>query len=698
MTEEVRFILSADDTKANAALKRTEDNLRRVGSATAYTKQQMQNLSFQMTDIVAGLATGQSPFYVLLQQGGQLKDTFGGVGGAVKAVASVFTLARVAAVGMAGGLGLVATAAFQGWQESNRLRDSLALTGNFAGLTEGSFRSLTERIAESTNTTVGSAREITQALAATGRIGGPALETVARAAALVQDVSGDAAADVVKDFARMSQGVVKWAAEHNESWHFVSAAQLEYIRQLEEQGRKEAAMVAVGQAVLDHHKDRQRELTIEEKQWRLLGQAASWAWGQMRGALGKQSTEERLAAVQGRLADWDKAGPQYRNTPAAQREIAGLLGSQGTLNRDLLAQFNGSATSAAAAIASREDIERREKLRLVTERLSGANSEYAKTLKTIQEAAAAGDITEERRLELLTQAATQFGAGVPRKAKGPAADRPFVGPPTYDEQYAQFFRNFPAPNVAGIIGSASAGSRFRQDEAGSADSIEAALLERNQLEVEAQRELLQLMKPEWQKLAEAWEDTSTRMAEVGRQFTDGFVDAGRDAFAEFMRTGRLSMEGFRGLVIQTLTQLVYDRVIAKQMGELGNMLWNYISAGMSGGGFGFGGGGSSTGGQTGMDEYAIGTRASGGPVSAGRTYLVGEQGPELLRMGGSGGYVVPNHQMRGAGGLNISMPIYLSVGQGVGRSEVAAAMRSATDAAIGRIRSEVLRGGRLWDR
>jgi prefoldin subunit 5 len=34
-----------------------------------------------------------------------------------------------------------------------------------------------------------------------------------------------------------------------------------------------------------------------------------------------------------------------------------------------------------------------------------------------------------------------------------------------------------------------------------------------------------------------------------------------------------------------------------------------------------------------------GRRASGGPVSAGRDYIVGEQGPELLRMGASGGHV-----------------------------------------------------------
>lgn len=45
-----------------------------------------------------------------------------------------------------------------------------------------------------------------------------------------------------------------------------------------------------------------------------------------------------------------------------------------------------------------------------------------------------------------------------------------------------------------------------------------------------------------------------------------------------------------------------------------------------------------------------GRRASGGPVSAGRSYLVGERGPEVITMGSSGGRVTPNHELGGGGG------------------------------------------------
>jgi len=40
-------------------------------------------------------------------------------------------------------------------------------------------------------------------------------------------------------------------------------------------------------------------------------------------------------------------------------------------------------------------------------------------------------------------------------------------------------------------------------------------------------------------------------------------------------------------------------------------------------------------------------RASGGPVSAGGAYLVGEKGPEILQMGSKGGNIVPNNKIGG---------------------------------------------------
>jgi phage-related minor tail protein len=45
-----------------------------------------RGLPAQITDIVVSLQGGQRPMTVLLQQGGQLKDMFGGIGGAARAL------------------------------------------------------------------------------------------------------------------------------------------------------------------------------------------------------------------------------------------------------------------------------------------------------------------------------------------------------------------------------------------------------------------------------------------------------------------------------------------------------------------------------------------------------------------------------------------------------------------------------------
>lgn len=54
---------------------------------------------------------------------------------------------------------------------------------------------------------------------------------------------------------------------------------------------------------------------------------------------------------------------------------------------------------------------------------------------------------------------------------------------------------------------------------------------------------------------------------------------------------------------------------------------------------------------------AIDGKASGGPVRAGRTYMVGEAGMELFRPR-SDGYIVPNHALAGGGGPVTIAPVY----------------------------------------
>ncbi|WP_163389393.1 phage tail length tape measure family protein [Klebsiella aerogenes] len=93
------------------------DDLKKTGQSAAQTAFAMRMIPAQMTDIVVGLSTGQSPFMVLMQQGGQLKDMFGGIGPAIKGVGTyVMGLVNPYSVAAAA-VGLLTYAVYQNRQE-----------------------------------------------------------------------------------------------------------------------------------------------------------------------------------------------------------------------------------------------------------------------------------------------------------------------------------------------------------------------------------------------------------------------------------------------------------------------------------------------------------------------------------------------------------------------------------------------------
>lgn len=99
------------------ALEKTQTQLGKTGQSAAQTANAMRMIPAQMTDIVVGLSTGQSPFMVLMQQGGQLKDMFGGIGPAIKGVGTyVMGLVNPYSVAAAA-VGLLTYAVYQNRQE-----------------------------------------------------------------------------------------------------------------------------------------------------------------------------------------------------------------------------------------------------------------------------------------------------------------------------------------------------------------------------------------------------------------------------------------------------------------------------------------------------------------------------------------------------------------------------------------------------
>ena len=121
--------------------------------------QQMSALSYQTTDIITGLAGGQNPLLVLIQQGGQLRDQFGGVANVFKAFASILTPLRLVLGGIGAVVATMGFAFYKGSKELQEFNDNLILTNNYAGLTKDKLNGLAESVSGRLNVSIGNAKD-----------------------------------------------------------------------------------------------------------------------------------------------------------------------------------------------------------------------------------------------------------------------------------------------------------------------------------------------------------------------------------------------------------------------------------------------------------------------------------------------------------------------------------------------------------
>jgi len=299
------FKISAS-VDGQAQLDRLNTSLQNVGKngdvSAGQIKSAMRSLPAQFTDIATQLAGGQSPFMILLQQGGQIKDQFGGVGNALRGIGSLITPAAVAFGGLAAAVGAFSFAAIQGYQESIALQRAIALTGNYAGITADQFDSAAKRIQAASGSTIGAARELMMSAVGSGQFGPQSIDAVTNAMARLQKLSGQSSEEILKVFSGMSRGVANWAAEANKSYNFLDAAQYRYLRSLEDQGQKEKAMAEAAKMLDAALQQRTVQLGYIETAWNKVKAAASGAWNSMMGLGRDETPQQKLAALQEELA------------------------------------------------------------------------------------------------------------------------------------------------------------------------------------------------------------------------------------------------------------------------------------------------------------------------------------------------------------------------------------------------------------
>ena len=218
------------------------------------------------------------------------------LGERTNAMGSVFAMATnpIALAGAA--LAAFGVVAAEGAMEVGALQKSMQLTGGYAGITVAGFDSMAASIARVSDGRIGSAREALQELVSTGRFGVDELQAMGVAAVNMERLTGQSAAEIVKDFEKMADGVAKWVAEHNKSMHFATAAQYEHIKAMEEGGNKEGAIAETMKLVNGQIDVQSSKLGILEKGWKAVGKGISGFWDDLK-SVGRNDPSEVLQSA-----------------------------------------------------------------------------------------------------------------------------------------------------------------------------------------------------------------------------------------------------------------------------------------------------------------------------------------------------------------------------------------------------------------
>lgn len=320
-----------DQSRAN--LGRFDDSLTRTGNTAKQTAAALRGVPAQFTDIAVSLQGGQAPLTVLLQQGGQLKDMFGGVAPAAKALGGYvlglinpFTLAAAAV----GALGL---AYYKGSQEADEYNKSLILTGNYAGTTADGLASLAKQVSSTVGTT-GAAAAVLAQLTGSGNIAAYSFEEITKAALTMEEATGKAVGETVAQFALIAKEPVAASIKLNEQYHYLTASVYEQIVALEKQGEQAAAVRLATDSFADAIQSRGDQITqrlgLIEGAWNKVAKAAKWAWDSALD-IGREATyEEKLAELEQAAANASRlgAGPRGgggRGADQIEAERASLM-------------------------------------------------------------------------------------------------------------------------------------------------------------------------------------------------------------------------------------------------------------------------------------------------------------------------------------------------------------------------------------
>ena len=276
-------------------LTRFGDSLNRTGNTAKQTAAALRGVPAQFTDIAVSLQGGQAPLTVFLQQGGQLKDMFGGVGPAAKALGGYIVGLINPFTVLAATLGSLAAVYYDAEKEASAFNKALFSGSASSGQTAGTLSAIAKSTAGITGS-LGEAKAAVIALAASSGLSEVQFRNLAEASASIGEFTGKSAGDVAKSLGDMGDNATKAAEKISAQYGLLTSAQYEVIKGLDDQGKKQEALDLLSETLNQNAKarlNRYREsLSDIERDWNDIGTAISNAYSRVRGELFPDSAKQ----------------------------------------------------------------------------------------------------------------------------------------------------------------------------------------------------------------------------------------------------------------------------------------------------------------------------------------------------------------------------------------------------------------------
>ncbi|EFD0035213.1 TPA: phage tail tape measure protein [Escherichia coli] len=371
----VRRHFSGLETDARKTAGVVEQNLSRqalaaqkAGISVGQYKAAMRTLPAQFTDIATQLAGGQNPWLILLQQGGQVKDSFGGMIPMFRGLAGAITLPMVGVTSLAVATGALAYAWYQGDSTLSAFNKTLVLSGNQSGLTADRMLTLS-RAGQAAGLTFNQASESLAALVNAGVRGGEQFDAINQNVARFASASGVEVDKVAETFGKLTTDPTSGLMAMARQFRNVTAEQIAYVAQLQRSGDEAGALQAANDIATKGFDEQTRRLkenmgTLET--WAdKTGKAFKSMWDAILDIGRPESSADMLASAQKAFDEADKKWQWYQSrsqrrgkTASFRANLQGAWNDRENARLGLAAATLQSDMEKAGELAARDRAER----------------------------------------------------------------------------------------------------------------------------------------------------------------------------------------------------------------------------------------------------------------------------------------------------------------------------------------------------